>query len=89
MAEELPVALANFFSAYEAIHFADAESVDFKTGIPELREKASRVSALARSSKPGSAEKAVKSQKGDAASAVKERGKPSAADSAVRRGPRP
>ena len=35
------------------------------------------------------AEKAVKSKKGDAASAVKERGKPTAADSAVRRGPRP
>lgn len=89
MAEELPVALANFFSVYEAIHFGDAESVDFKSGIPELRDKASKVSALARASKPGAAEKAVKSKKGDAASAVKERGKPTAADSAVRRGPRP
>ncbi|MBK7837523.1 MAG: transglutaminase domain-containing protein [Candidatus Obscuribacter sp.] len=89
MAEELPVALANFFSVYEAIHFGDAESVDFKSGIPDLRDKASKVSALARASKPGAAEKAVKSKKGDAASAVKERGKPTAADSAVRRGPRP
>lgn len=89
MAEELPVALANFFSVYEAIHFGDAESVDFKSGIPELRERASKVSALAKASKPGAAEKAVKSKKGDAASAVKDRGKPTAADSAVRRGPRP
>lgn len=89
MAEELPVALANFFSVYEAIHFGDAQSVDFKSGIPELRERAGKVSALARASKPGAAEKAVKSKKGDAASAVKDRGKPTAADSAVRRGPRP